>query len=41
MKEFVMSKDIPIVSTPKGKLRGFRFKPGIFQFCAGEYLLSS
>ena len=25
MKEFVMSKDSPIVSTPKGKLRGFRF----------------
>ena len=24
MKEFVMSKNSPIVSTPKGKLRGFR-----------------
>ena len=25
MKEFVMNKTAPIVQTPKGKLRGFRY----------------
>ena len=36
MKEFVMSKDSPIVSTPKGKLRGFRFD-GVDHFYGIRY----
>lgn len=36
MKEFVMSKNSPIVSTPKGKLRGFRFD-GVDHFYGIRY----
>ena len=40
MKEFVMSKDSPIVSTPKGKLRGFRFD-GVDHFYGIRYARQS
>lgn len=36
MKEFVMNKTSPIVSTPKGKLRGFRFD-GVDHFYGIRY----
>ena len=36
MKEFCMSKSSPVVQTPKGKLRGFRYD-GVDQFYGIRY----